>query len=230
MGATRSGRRGSEQDERAIVCYKRASTLGQGASRRPRGGGTMAVLSGFPGVPAQKPGRRSLPLERPEGLSLALPKAVPVGHAQARCARWSRGRATAPLKRNSERGRTRTVACVTGRIMPWAWCHNVVKFGAAIRSWTPLTAVRSTPSSVSPCPVSLAAHAALAWSVACFELASKVLPISDARAAVPSAFAYATREARTRRVHVCTSLRRVPLWGSLPHTGRRYLAFQRFPP
>ena len=46
----------------------------------------MTVLSGFPGVPAEIPGRRSLPQERPEGLSLALPKAVPVGQAQARCA------------------------------------------------------------------------------------------------------------------------------------------------
>ncbi len=104
-----------------------------------------------------------------------------------------RGRATAPPKSSSERGRTRTVACVARQAMPWASWHNVVQFGVAGRNGTSLTAVRSTPSSVSPCPVSLAAHAASAWSVACVELAYKVLPLcpvgspSVMRAAVRSA-------------------------------------------
>ena len=114
-GLVQSDRGLGQQQRMWRRCRKRASTLVQGASRRPRGGRTMTLLSGFPGVPAQKPGRRSLPQEWPEGLSLALPKAVPVGQARASCARWSRGRATAPPKAISECGRTRTVTRRTGQ-------------------------------------------------------------------------------------------------------------------
>ena len=47
VAPTRSRCRGSGQGALARDCYNGASTLVQGASRGPRGGGTMTLLSGF---------------------------------------------------------------------------------------------------------------------------------------------------------------------------------------
>ena len=47
VGTIRNWCRGSGQEALASGCCMRASTLIQGASHRPRGGGTMTVLSGF---------------------------------------------------------------------------------------------------------------------------------------------------------------------------------------
>ena len=94
----------------------RASTLVQGASRRPRGGGTMTVLSGFSSVSRQETWEE-VPAS---GSSRGVEPLLPRGRRQwdkrkARCARWSRGRATAPLKAASQDGRTRTVTRQPGR-------------------------------------------------------------------------------------------------------------------
>ena len=90
-GSRQAGPRLGSATVEVARCYKRGSTLVQGASQGPRGGGTMTVLSGFPGVPAQKPGRMSLPQEEPYGSSHCSHEGGAGGTSARPAARGGRG-------------------------------------------------------------------------------------------------------------------------------------------
>ena len=91
-------------------CYKRASTLVQGASQGPRGGGTMTLLSGFSRCSRPETWEEVPASGATRGVEPCSPDGGSSGTSAEPAARGGRRRrATAPPQAGSVNGRSRTV-------------------------------------------------------------------------------------------------------------------------